>query len=239
MSELGERMRSTLDPQNVMWEVVQVVGEHLQVSRCYCTDTDVADALLEMQLPFDSDVMPVETMRQGLNQIRVIALVHDLLARDQPIGKVNAGAVLTKLAQLMSSGMATEAHPNPVRARTEVTWIPTKAATALALTVQELIANADKHSRNHKGADGQKEQAIDVRLPRQGEKVVVVVQDSGPGFPPDFNPIKNANIGLELVLTLVRHDLDGSVAFSNRADQNEHAHGGRVEIVFSEVGLAE
>ncbi len=385
LSELGEQMRATPDPQDVMWAVVRMVGEHLQVSRCYYTDTDVdadkviihrdycrgvaswagtyrlssfgagvqaelnvgktvtiadtaadsrtasqyedtyaptdirayvavplmeggkrvasfvvsvagnprawtpeevalletvaartrlavensrlwqaerersaqlaraiqevhhrvknslqgVSALLEMQLPFDSDVMPVETMRQGLNQIRVIALVHDLLARDQPIGKVNAGVVLTKLAQLMSAGLATAERPAPVQARTDEAWIPTKAATALALTVQELITNADKHSRNYKGTDGLNTQPIEVRLTKQGEKIVVVVQDCGPGFPSNFNPLKSANIGLELVLTLVRHDLGGSVTFTNRADHNANIRGGQVEILFSEGGLAE
>ncbi len=161
-------------------------------------------ALLEMQLPPDSDTMPVETVRQGLNQIKAIALVHDLLARDQPMGKVNAGVVLTNLTQLMAAGMQTSERPHPVRCRTEAAWIPTKAATSLALVVQELIANADKHSRKHQSHlqshlqdshqgnpqedGGQSEKAIEIRLTRQGSNVHVVVQDNGPGFPPDFNP---------------------------------------------------
>ena len=385
LNELGERMRSTPDPQEVLWAAVQVVGEHLQVSRCYYTDTDIdtdtviihrdycrgvaswagtyrlssfgagvqaelnvgrtvaiadtqtdprtasfyeatyaptairaylavplmeggkrvaslvvsaadgprdwtteevtlletvaartrlavqnarlwqaerersaqlaraiqevhhrvknslqgVSALLEMQIPTTGDLMPVDKVREGLNQIRVIALVHDLLARDKPIGKVNAGAVLIKLAQLMASGMTTQQCPGPIQVRTEAAWIPTKAATSLALTVQELIANAEKHSRKHPSVGLGTEQAIEVRLTRQEDKVVVVVQDSGPGFPPGFNPLQSANIGLELVLTLVRHDLNGSVTFANRADGGENAHGGRVEIVFSETDLAE
>ena len=181
-------------------------------------------ALLEMQIPYDSDTLPAETVRESLNQIKTIALVHDLLARDQPIGKVNAGQVLTNLVELLATGMKTAERSTPIHVETEEAWIPTKAATALALAVNELVSNAEKHSRryreqrrNHR-EDGESHDAIEVRLTKHNQEVHVVVQDCGPGFPPDFNPARHANIGLELVQTLVRHDLHGSISFSNRAD---------------------
>ena len=193
-------------------------------------------ALLEMQLPFDSDMMPVQTVREGLNQIKTIALVHDLLARDRPIGDVDAAQVLTKLVELLSAGMKTAERPAPIRVQAEKVWIPTKAATALALTVNELVSNAEKHSRALNREDLNSHDAIEVRLTQQNGTVRVSVQDSGPGFLPNFNPNVHANIGLELVLTLVRHDLHGSITFSNRADLEENAgtRGGYVEIVFAE-----
>ena len=41
LGNLGERLRATNDPQEVLWATVSMVGEHLQTSRCYYTDTDV------------------------------------------------------------------------------------------------------------------------------------------------------------------------------------------------------
>ena len=115
-------------------------------------------------------------------------------------------------------------------------WIPTKAATARALTVNELVSNAEKHSRAANREDLNSHDAIEVKLTKQNGEVRVSVQDSGPGFPAGFNPKVHANIGLELVLTLVRHDLHGSITFFNRADleQNTSTRGGYVEILFAE-----
>ena len=198
-------------------------------------------ALLEMQLPYDSDVVPAETVRESLNQIKTIALVYDLLARDQPIGKVDAGRVLSKLVELLCAGMKTTEQNDPIRAQTEQVWIPTKAATALALAVNELVSNARKHSRKTNREDSTGHDAtIEVSLTKQNDEVRVSVQDAGPGFPPDFDPLRYANIGLELVDTLVRHDLHGTVAYSNYADAGAGAiRGGRVVIVFSENVLSE
>ncbi len=229
-------------------------------------------ALLEMQLPFDSDVIPVATVREGLNQIKAIALVHDLLARDQPIGSVDAAQVLTRLVDLLGASMRTLDRPDPIHVAAEQAWIPTKAATSLALAVNELVSNAAKHNpktgrKSNQQSGGENtthSQAIEVRLEKRVGSIHVTVQDSGPGFPIGFDPRRDANIGLELVLTLVRHDLHGDVTFSNisssdvssdadsNADngarndrpndtlnENARIQGGRVEIIFPENVVSE
>ena len=197
-------------------------------------------ALLEMQIPEDSDTMPTATARESLNQIKTIALVYDLLARDQPIGKVDAGQVLTKLGFLLGAGLGTAEQNNRIEVLTEPALIPTKAATSLALAVNELVSNSLKHSRKTNREDAGHDAAITVKLWKQNEDIHVSVRDAGPGFAPDFDPKRHANIGLELVLTLVRHDLRGSIAFSNvAAPEGGGIGGGRVEIVFSENVLSE
>ena len=193
-------------------------------------------ALLEMQLPWDSDMVSVATVQEGLNQIKTIALVHDLLSRDQPIGAVNAAQVLTSLVELLSPGLKTMEHPVPILLQTEAVLIPTKAATALALAVNELISNAVKHNRILDREDARSYEAIEVNLTKQNGSIHVTARDNGQGFPSGFNPKQDANIGLELVYTLVEHDLHGAITFSNRGgkDEDSDEHGGNVEIVFGE-----
>ncbi|HLK59248.1 MAG TPA: GAF domain-containing protein [Chthonomonadaceae bacterium] len=195
-------------------------------------------ALLEMQLAPGSTVLPVDALEDSLSQIKTIALVHDLLARDKPIGGVNVGMVLTNLAELLSKGMRVGKQALPIRVEVEPVWLSTKAATSLALIVNELLTNAAKHNELI-GREGLNNEAIIVRMWRQEETVHIAVEDSGPGFAPDFAPAEVAHIGLELVLTLVEHDLRGSVAFSNRfpPEDGTPAWGGRVEIAFAEQPL--
>ena len=190
--------------------------------------------LLEMQISPDSDVVPVEAVGDALGQIKTIALVYDLLARDKPISTVDVGRVLTNLAELLAPGFRSKEQSLAVQVDVEPLWIPTKAATSLALAVNECCMNAAKHYHPTDRGTHDTNDAIEVSLRRQDGSVHVVIQDSGPGFPPGFDPERDAHIGLQLVHTLVTHDLRGAVTFSNRTDEvaEKTPYGARVEIIF-------
>ncbi|HLV81906.1 MAG TPA: GAF domain-containing protein, partial [Chthonomonadaceae bacterium] len=197
--------------------------------------------LLEIQATEHGDVLPASAVHDGLRQVKTIALVHDLLSRDQPIGNVNAAEVLSRLVTLLTTGLGLPDSEQPLLLSAEPVWLPTKAATAMALVVNELVSNAIKHGqppeRNHSNRYG----TIQILLHRQEPEVLLSVQDEGPGFPPGFDPLRHAHVGLELVQTLVANDLQGTLFFSNpdRTDPNRGLTGGRVEIIFPERPLSE
>ena len=83
--------------------------------------------------------------------------------------------------------MVVEADPVPVSM---------DAAVPLALIANELISNAFKHGFAD-GADGE----VRVGLTREGDEVVLLVSDTGPGFVP---PKRSASLGLMPVDRLVR-----------------------------------
>lgn len=192
-------------------------------------------ALLEMQIPDSGDTMPVEAVWDSLNQIKTIALVHDLLARDKPFGSVDISQVLRNLSDLLSSGLSSGQQRIQIEVNAEPVEMTTTTATALALAANELLTNAAKHQIVP--TDKQKSSVvgkIGVALWRSRDSIHVEVRDNGQGFPPDFNVLRDANIGLQLVQTLAEHDLHGSIQFSNIAapDNPEKTSGGKVEIVF-------
>lgn len=196
-------------------------------------------ALLEMQMMPDATTLPVEVIRDSLSQIKTIALVHDLLAHDKPIGKVDVAQVLSKLISMLAVMLGRPERPLPIRLDAVSVWIPIRPAIALALVINELVTNAAKHSTTGiaDGSEGH-EQTIYVTLQQQQDDVRVSVQDGGPGFPPDFDPLLHAHIGLELVQALVSNDLKGSISYNVGADRNgEEARlerrGARAEITFS------
>ena len=69
-------------------------------------------------------LLPVEAVYDSLSQIKTIALVHDLLARDKPIGTVNIAQVLTNLAGLLSSGMRRGETPLRIQVEAEPLGCP-------------------------------------------------------------------------------------------------------------------
>jgi two-component sensor histidine kinase len=86
--------------------------------------------------------------------------------------------------------------------------VPVKTASALVILINELVTNAAKHGQGD----------IALRLSLEGETVILKVSDSGPGFPPGFDPDSGAHIGLDLVESVGRWDLKGEIDYSNRPE---------------------
>lgn len=85
-----------------------------------------------MQIILESTTVPVEAVRDSLSQIKTIALVHDLLAHNQPIGTVDIARVLTEWVAMLTVTMDTPQNPLPTRLDTVSLWIPIRLAIALA-----------------------------------------------------------------------------------------------------------
>jgi hypothetical protein len=109
-----------------------------------------------------------------------------------------------------------------VEVDTEAIALALKQATAVALIANELLQNAGKHGATR----------ARVFMKATGPVAQLRVIDNGPGFPPDFDVSRDANLGLSLVDTLARHDLRGNVLFANDS-------GARVEVTFPLEAAAE
>jgi two-component system, sensor histidine kinase PdtaS len=96
-------------------------------------------------------------------------------------------------------------------------YLTSKQCIALSLILNELVTNALKH--------GQKR--AEVRFHTQEQQAYLEVSDDGKGFPEDFSPRLAANMGLELVESLIRTDLKGKSHYENRTEG-----GGRVWVTF-------
>jgi two-component sensor histidine kinase len=90
-------------------------------------------------------------------------------------------------------------------------YLPSKQATAFALVMNELIANALEHAFQF-GRTGQ----LNINLAQEGNQVTVCVADNGRGLPPDFDSTRQSKLGLQIVQTLVEKDLAGTLRLENR-----------------------
>ncbi len=84
--------------------------------------------------------------------------------------------------------------------------LPVRQSTTFAVLVNEMVSNALKHGAG----------TIHVRFRVADSAASLQVEDEGPGFPPDFNPARAANTGLDLINSLSRMDMRGSARYENR-----------------------
>ena len=176
----------------------------------------VIAAMVDMQVMEDTSTLPTEEFRRLGSHIHMLAAVHDLLTEkakaDGLAHYVSSGAVMEKLLPLMRQLSGNR------MAKVEITDVPltAKQGTSLALVLNELVSNAYKHGKG----------SVEISFTATEKEAVLEVCDDGPGFPPNFDPVKAAHTGLELVESLSRWDLSGIARYETRDEEG----GGRVQI---------
>jgi two-component system, sensor histidine kinase PdtaS len=83
--------------------------------------------------------------------------------------------------------------------------LPSRAATAVTLAVNELVQNALEHA-----FVGRSRGSVTISVGRGPEDLIVLVRDDGVGLP--ARPARR--LGLEIVETLVREDLRGRIRYN-------------------------
>lgn len=190
-------------------------------------------ALLSIEAEAAGDSLPKSAVEDSLSRIKAIAIVHDMLTHTAPIGAVDVRPVLQRLMSLLRTTMEPISAPDAVILSVESVRLPTKAATCLALIVNELVSNTLKHGL--KAAEDRRpdEPVLEVSLSVAGDEAALSVRDAGIGFADDFDFEMAANVGLQLVASLVTIDLQGAITFSNmRESGDDRYRGARIDIVF-------
>jgi PAS domain S-box-containing protein len=168
----------------------------------------VVSAMADIQMDIDSPTIPTSAMQRIAEHVRTLATLHDLLA-EQVTGDVESDALdaQTVLHRLLPALQATIGARH-IQYEIAPMMLPIHQCESLSLIVNELVSNIVKHGAGE----------ICVMLQREQDTAVLTVRDEGAGFPPNFDPRESANTGLELILTMARHDLHGDVEFTNRPE---------------------
>lgn len=163
--------------------------------------------LMQLQIPDAAGLDTREVLETNIHRIRSIASVHEVLS-EQGFRLVDVKDVLERVMGATLEMMVPEQDVS-IEVYGESLPLPSRAATALTLVVNELVQNALEH-----GFAGRRHGHIEVSLGRSPEELIVVVRDNGAGLPETVEP----GLGLEIVETLVSDDLNGRLKF-NRLEQ--------------------
>lgn len=204
VEDINDRKRDELEIQQLYARLSRAMTEtHHRVRN----NLQEIIAMIEMR---DDGEKPIASHElKGLRRaVTTMALVHDLLTQK---AKQDASAnwldVRNLLDQLLN--LLRDTTPDrPIVSQIHETQMSADRATALALVVTEMINNALKHSTGK----------IEVAFQVEGSRAKLTVMDDGAGFAADFSPYRADSIGLELLDSLTRHDLGGSIRFGNRPE---------------------
>jgi two-component sensor histidine kinase len=143
----------------------------------------------------------------SINRILSIAAVHEVLSQEG-YRLVNVKDVTERIAQTVAQNMLRPDLQARIVVEGEPVILPSRAATSLALVINELLQNALEHA-----FVGREAGQVTITLGKGHRELVVEVADDGVGLPQGQPP----SLGLEIVETLVRDDLHGRLTFSPAA----------------------
>ena len=135
-------------------------------------------------------------LEESVRRISSIALVHETLSREST-ENVEFDRVAQRVLEMVESSLV---HPDrPVRLSLEGSAgeLPSEVATPLSLILTELLQNAVEHAFAERGG------TVTVELKREDPTLLVSVRDDGAGLPNGFTLDKGANLGLQIVRTLL------------------------------------
>jgi len=163
--------------------------------------------LMQLQLADAQRLDTRQVLETNIHRIRSIAAVHEVLS-ERGFRLVDLKEVLERITQATAETMTAPGHTMAIHVYGESFSLPSRAATALALVVNELLQNALEHAFH-----GARSGRVEISLGRSPEELIVVVRDNGVGLSAD----QPRGLGLEIVETLVAADLNGRIRFNRPA----------------------
>jgi two-component sensor histidine kinase len=162
-------------------------------------------AVLRIQLRRSDNEEVRAILRDSVNRVLSMAVVHEYLSREQGQA-INVREVTQRIVQqTKQGGLPLGKEIRIVLGEGNNLYLPARQATACALVINELLQNALEHAfGSHRVG------TITVDLLDQGDAIQMVIADDGEGLPADFSLEDASSLGLEIVRTLVQDDLRGT-----------------------------
>jgi two-component sensor histidine kinase len=193
VTDLRRGERALLTKDNTIREIHHRVKNNLQT----------VAALLRMQGRRLDDPTARVALEESVRRVSAIALVHETLSQ------ADADAVeFDEVADRLVAMVADLSPDVQVERSGQIGVLPGSISSSLALVVAELLQNAFEHGLQQRGWG-----RITLVSERRGRRLRVAVVDDGLGLPAGFDPTTDAKLGLQIVQTLVRDDLKGSLSW--------------------------
>ena len=161
-------------------------------------------SLLRLQMHYAGQRSVEQVLSESLNRILAIASVHELLARED-LDIISVKKVAEQIIQATAQGILAPGKHIAMRIEGPDILLPSSKATSVALILNELVQNALEHGFGPGMDDGE----IRITLAEEPKVITLEVANDGTPLPDGFDIRKTDSLGLQIVESLVRGDLQG------------------------------
>ena len=171
-------------------------------------------SLIRLEMRYSQYKTVEEALNDTLSRILAISNVHELLTRDD-LDTVSVKRVSESLLAATQQSVVPPDKKVHMSVDGDEFVLPLHQATSMSLVLNELVQNAVEH-----GFSTLNEGRIHIQLTASETEMCVIVSNDGAQLPPGFTPRHSDSLGLSIVETLVRGDLQGTFTLENAPDGN-------------------
>ncbi len=214
VTELRSRDRQLLGKDATIREIHHRVKNNLQT----------VAALLRLQARRMDVPQARAALEESVRRVASIALVHETLSQTEQ-DVVAFDTIADRVLALCAEVGAPESAV-VIRRTGSFGELPAEVATPLAMALTELVQNAMEHGYPRTPTDLTASGRIVVQAERTDTGLHLLVVDDGVGLQAGFELLRSAQLGLQIVQTLVTGELRGTLRLSNGPD----GRGARAEL---------
>ena len=145
------------------------------------------------------------------NKIQAMALVHRRLYQSQDLSKIDLASYIQELTELTLTSLAICQDKVTLLLDMQPVSVTIDVAIPCGLMINELMTNSLKHA-----FPGERRGTVKVTLSREaGETLALAYEDDGIGVGEGFDFRNQPTLGLQTVLILGEHQLQGRVEFAS------------------------
>jgi two-component sensor histidine kinase len=183
------RLQAALQEKEVLLaEVYHRIKNNLQI----------ISSLLDLQADMVSDPQVRALFEDSQQRIQAVAILHESLSQANNIARIPAAQYIHRLSTQVFQAYAPPGDRITLSIQADPIWIAVQSAVPCGLLVNELLSNSLKYA--FPGDQGG-EITISLRAAPEGQ-MVLIVRDTGIGFPADVDFRHTDSLGLQLVCLL-------------------------------------
>jgi two-component sensor histidine kinase len=203
-TEVRRRDRELLTKDATIREIHHRVKNNLQT----------VAALLRLQARRVGSADARAALEESVRRVASIAIVHETLSMSVSVDEaVEFDAIVDRVAAAAVEVAAAETRVH-LRRASSFGVLPAEIATPLAMVLNELLLNAVEHGFP---GGGEVDAEVVISAHRFRRQLHVSVADNGRGLPEGFDLDTADRLGLQIVRTLARGELRGTIEMRTRA----------------------
>jgi two-component sensor histidine kinase len=179
-------------------------------------------SLLRLQMHYAGERTVEQVITESLNRILAIASVHELLSRED-LDIISVKKVAESIVAATTQSVIAPGKHIKIKIEGPDILLPSSQATSVALILNELTQNAVEHGFGEGNDDGH----IWLTLAEDAHHIRIAVCNDGAPLPSGFDFRRADSLGLQIVDSLTRGDLQGKFTLTTEDERTVAA------VVFS------
>ena len=163
-------------------------------------------AMINLQTQNNEDETILQIFKETNNRINTMALVHEKLYQAKNLSKIDLKGYFTDLINLLRSSYQDLSEGIGLKTDMDTVLVTIDSAIPCGLIINELFSNAMMHAfpEDRSGE-------IQISLKITDKEIELSVGDNGIGLPKAMDIRNVESLGLQSVVALVEHQLQGSI----------------------------